>query len=124
MEISHVSIIILFPCFILPLELTSRTNLTLKHQVEFLGFRKLVARFRRANVVLFDDLSKLGTTIVVNLYPTMSMIFVHIHPITHTTHTNILEPRFPHKPCVLPQAIRQQQRCPFSSFSYRIFGQW
>lgn len=50
-----------------PLDLTSGTDLTLEHQVEFLRLRQLISGFRVDNVVLLDDVSKFGTSVVVDL---------------------------------------------------------
>lgn len=51
----------------LPSQVTSRTNAAFEHKIEFLRFRKFIAAFRRTDVVLFDDLGKLRTAIVIDL---------------------------------------------------------
>lgn len=56
--------------------MTGGSDVGLEHQVEFDGWGQLVAGGRISDVVLLDQLSKLGTTKVVNLLSSASSFVV------------------------------------------------
>ena len=60
----------------LPLDLTGRSNLRLKHQVELDRSSQLVASLRVDDLILLDDFAKLGTVKVVNLKSAENVIIL------------------------------------------------
>jgi hypothetical protein len=59
---------------LLPLDMSRGSNVGLEHQVELDGCSQLVTSSRIPDVVLFDQLAKLGTAKVVNLDSQLSQV--------------------------------------------------